>query len=72
MNDKNMTCTIIRLYVPILSSNFKTLEESPKFYDQLSSIMNLFNREHVIIGGDFNAKTKLSKTMEMQKPIDIY
>ena len=51
---------VISAYAPTLESTVKRPEDTKNFYDQLTSIVNKFNkRDAIIIGGDFNAKTKL-------------
>ena len=49
----------IRAYTPTLETTVKKSETTRAFYEYLWSLMKAFKvREAVIIGGDFNAKTK--------------
>ena len=69
---KNITCNLISAYAPTLENTIKNPEETNAFYDELTSLLKLNkNRDAVIIGGDFNAKTKLS-TYNSQRVVGKY
>ena len=55
---------IISAYAPTLETTNKTPEITTQFYEELESLIKLTNsRDTLIIGGDFNAKTKLGNKM---------
>ena len=57
-SSNNVITNIISAYAPTLEITLKNPETTHHFYEKLSSIIKTFkNREAVIIGGDFNAKT---------------
>ena len=57
-NSSTVTYTI-SAYTPTLETTVKKPETTRAFYENLSSLMKTFKvREAVIIGGDFNPKTK--------------
>ena len=58
-NDNKSTRNIISAYAPTMENTIKNPEDTKKFYDQLTSVIKLARkRQAIIIGGDFNAKTK--------------
>lgn len=58
-NANNVTCNYISSYAPTLETTMKKPDETTTFYDQLSSVIKLTSkRQALVIGGDFNAKTK--------------
>ena len=57
---ENIKCHLISAYAPALENAVRNPDETRIFYQQLSSLTNSFKqRDALIIGGDFNAKTKL-------------
>ena len=59
-SNSNVKTNIISAYVPTLETTLKNPETIHHFYEKLSTIIKTFKtREAVVIGGDFNAKTKL-------------
>ena len=51
---------LISVYAPTNESTVKDPEKTRTFYEQLSDIISSINRNVlIIIGGDFNAKTKM-------------
>ena len=60
MKTNDITNNLISAYAPTLDTTKKHPEETQKFYDMLTSVVNkIKRRETIIIGGDFNAKTKV-------------
>ena len=58
MND--IKCNIISTYAPTSERTKKHPEETRKFYELLSDAINKTKtKETIIMGGDFNPKTKL-------------
>ena len=58
------TCNTIS--APTLEKTIEDPEQIRTFYDQLSSIINkMKNWEVIIIGGDFNAKTKIDQNIKI-------
>ena len=58
-NHRNPTINVISAYAPTLDTTIKNPNITRTFYDKLSSVIQTFkSREALIIGGDFNAKTK--------------
>ena len=59
--------SLISAYAPTLERTQKSPEETINFYNELSSVIKLTNsRDMIIIGGDFNAKTKPKCKLTMQ------
>ena len=59
--DNSQKINIISTYAPTLENTQKKPEETQNFYNKLSSVIKMTkNRDALIIGGDFNAKTKLT------------
>ena len=57
--DNKQRLNIISALAPTLATTSKTPEITTKFNDELESVVKLTNsRDTLIIGGDFNAKTK--------------
>ena len=57
---ENIKCHLIRAYAPTLENTVRNPDETHIFYEQLSSLINsIKQRGALIIGRDFNAKTKL-------------
>ena len=64
---ENIKCHLISAYAPTLENTVRNPDETHIFYEQLSSLINsIKQRDALIIGGDFNAKTKL-QVSEMVK-----
>ena len=63
----NVKSHLISAYTPTLENTVRNPEDTRIFYEQLSSLINSIKQSDVlIIGGDFNAKTKLQVSeMEM-------
>lgn len=55
-----VTCNTIRVYARTLEKTVKDPEQTRKFYDQLSFIIN----KVTITGEDFNAKTKIERSVK--------
>ena len=56
----NVKSHLISAYTPTLENTVRNPEDTRIFYEQLSSLINSIKQSDVlIIGGDFNAKTKL-------------
>ena len=57
---ENIKSHLISAYAPTLENTVRSPEETRIFYEQLSSLINSIKQSDIlIIGGDFNAKTKL-------------
>ena len=57
---ENIKSHLISAYAPTLENTMRSPEETRIFYEQLSSLINSIKQSDIlIIGGDFNAKTKL-------------
>ena len=57
---ENIKCHLISAYAPTLENTVRNPDETRIFYEQLSSLINsIKQRDALIIGGDFNGKTKL-------------
>ena len=57
---ENIKCHLISAYAPTLENTVRNPDETRIFYEQLLSLKNsIKQRDVLIIGGDFNAKTKL-------------
>ena len=58
--DNTHQVNIISAYAPTLETTKNSPNITTKFYEELESVIKLTNsRDTLIIGGDFNAKTKL-------------
>ena len=58
----NTQTSLISAYALTLEITKKSPEDTISFYNELSSVIKLTNsRDMIIIGGDFNAKTKNQK-----------
>ena len=58
--NENTKCYLLSAYAPTLENTVRNPDETHIFYEQLSSLINsVKQRDALIIGGDFNAKTKL-------------
>ena len=70
----NIKCHLISAYAPTLENTVRNPDETHIFYEQLSSLINsIKQRDALIIGGDFNAKTKLQVSeMENQLVVGKY
>ena len=56
---------IISAYAPTLETTKNSPDITANFYEELESVIKLTNsRDTLIIGGDFNAKTKIDNKME--------
>ena len=63
----NTQTSLISAYAPTLEKTKKSPEDTISFYNELSSVIKLTNsRDMIIIGGDFNAKTKPKDKLTMQ------
>ena len=71
---ENIKCHLISAYAPTLENTVRNPDETHIFYEQLSSLINSIKQRNVlIIGGDFNAKTKLQVSeMENQLVVGKY
>ena len=71
---ENIKCHLISAYAPTLENSVRSPDETCIFYEKLSSLINsIKQRDALIIGGDFNAKTKLQvPEMENQLVIGKY
>ena len=57
---ENVKSHLISAYAPTLENTVRNPDDTRIFYEQLSSLINSIKQSDVIvIGGDFNAKTKL-------------
>lgn len=70
----NITNNIISVYAPTSEITRKNPEETQRFYDTLTSVVNkVTRRQTIIIEGAFNAKTKMkSKEDELNKIVGKY
>ena len=71
---KNVKSHLISTYAPTLENTVRNPDETRIFFEQLSSLINSIKQKGVlIIGGDFNAKTKLQVSeMENQLVVGKY
>ena len=71
---ENIKCHLISAYAPTLEKTGRNPDETHIFYEQLSPLINsIKQRDALIIGGDFNAKTKLQVSeMENQLVVGKY
>ena len=73
---ENIKCHLISAYAPTLENTVRNPDETRIFYEQLSSLINSIKQRDaliIIIGGDFNAKTKLQVSeMENQLVVGKY
>ena len=71
---KNVKSHLISTYAPTLENTVRHPDETRIFFEQLSSLINSIKQKGVlIIGGDFNAKTKLQVSeMENQLVVGKY
>ena len=68
---ENIKCHFIRAYAPTLENTVRNPDETHIFCEQLSSSINsIEQRDSLIIGGDFNAKTKL-QVLEMENQLVV-
>ena len=59
----NTKIHLISCYAPTEDQTTKNREETEKFYNKLSALINrISKRDTLIVGGDFNARTKLTDT----------
>ena len=62
VNDSSIKTNLISAYAPTNQKTKKYPEKTSSFYNKLSSIVKkMKEKEAVVIGGDFNAKTKTDK-----------
>ena len=60
LNNKKQV-NVISAYSPTNENTKKCPEQTEKFYDELTSVINKINkRDDLVIGADFNARTKLT------------
>ena len=71
---ENIKCHLISAYAPTLENTVRNPDETHIFYEQLSALINsIKQRDALIIGGDFNVKTKLQVSeMENQLVVGKY
>ena len=71
---ENIKCHLISAYAPTLENTVRNPDETRIFYEQLLSLINsMKQRDALIIGGDFNAKTELQVSeMENQLAVGKY
>ena len=56
---ENIKFHLISTYAPTLENTVRNPDETRIFYEQLSSLNSIKQRDALVIGGDVNAKTKL-------------
>ena len=71
---ENIKCHLISAYAPTLKNAARNPDKIRIFYEQLLSLINsIKQRDALIIGGDFNTKTRLQVSeMESQLAVDKY
>ena len=58
---ENIRCHLISAYAPTLENTVRNPDETRIFYEHLSSLINsIKQRDALITGGDFNAKTLIA------------
>ena len=67
----NKSIVVISAYSPTLDQTKKNPENTEKFYNDLTMTVQSSKSNMILIGGDFNARTKISDNIERQNYANI-